>query len=300
MKRALMVLVLATGLLRIPHAAGAEVAQPIADEPGVATAAEPRPGAVAGTDAGPVPDVAPDPEPGPSPDADSGEVLWRQVTLENGNVVLVRDRLVIGESVSVVRDAFVIRRGEVLNRLPLDAEGQPIEQIVLQLKVQPLSGLRIAKPGDVMTAIAWLERPRPDPSTMPETVLAQGPDPMLRWQRVDMSSGRTMVFWDRVSPGGSVVRDAFLVERQAVARHLVVDAAADPVAFTSSFTLSAETVGALEPATESNVLVVADYLDDGAPTPTGVLESDFSLDSFKPGSDSGGGVVSPSGGIGGP
>lgn len=226
------------------------------------------------------------------------EVLWRQVTLEDGRVVVVRDRLVVGEGAMIVRDAFVIRDGEVVNRLPLDPRGLPIEQVVLQLGAQPLTGLSAAESPQVMSAIAWLERPRPDPADLPDSVLAHGPDPVLRWQKVELASGRVMVYWDRMAPGGSVVRDAFLVERAAVARHLVVDPARDPVAFAATYAVGDEQIGQLEPATEQNILVVADYLDDHATFDIGILESDFDLQqSFSP--SGGGGVVSPAGGVGG-
>lgn len=240
------------------------------------------------------------------------EVLWRQVILENGRVVVIRDRLAPETGAKLLRDAFLVADGVVVDRTPLNPDDEVMHQLRLISRVQPLTGLVPAESVHVFIAMEFLSRPTPQ--LPPQVVESLGGAEAVRyWHQVVIAEGRVMVFWDRLTEGGQSVRDGFLIDRQEVVSHMFLDAGADAVRQADIFAADvfggdANSLGPLEPAAEDNVLIVADYLDDFGGQGNGQLGGDFALKAFvsqqpetDPGTDPGTDPppVSPSGGIGG-
>jgi hypothetical protein len=263
----------------------------------------------AGPGLGPSDQRMPIPEPLP---VDPDEVLWRQVILEDGRVVVIRGRLAPATGAKLLRDAFIIKQDQVVDRTPLNPDDDVLHQVRMLSRVQPLTGLVPAESFHVMTAMEFMDRP---PLDLPPQVVENlgGAEGTLYWHQVVIAEGRVMIFWDRLTEGGQSVRDGFLIDRQEVVSHMFLDAGADAVQQADIFAADvfggdATNLGPLEPAAEGNVLIVADYLDDFGGQGNGQLGGDFALKAFvsqqpttEPGTDPGTDPppVSPSGGIGG-
>ena len=235
------------------------------------------------------------------PDA---EILWRAVTMEDGSIVLLRDQLDFSDGAHVLRHAFLVHNDRVVADVELDSEREPIAQISLHMRVAPLTGLGPASPVDVMTVMAWLELPpeerypkrAPDKADDPRQYIGQ-------WAQVDIGAGQIVVVWTRETEFGDPVRDAFLIERQAVTRHVFLSASEDIGYAVASRFAAFDTADSPRPATEVNILIVLDYLDPwdriisaSEPFPDVFMDSNQGF----PGDTGPHTFVSPSGGIGGP